>query len=498
MSFSYVKRIRSNAKGAFDVELGPKTIVIGENGSGKTRLVSAIELALTGKAPVYEIADKTASQSIELMRLHNGGDDLFAIADIEGVGRAAAAEWRAAGTLESASKPKHRAATCVGDNPMPLRGLRSILSGAQDGMRELFMRAIDASVDDDDIHARLTSAEAHACYSSHRNDDSPLVCLQHAIEGVDATKRQAASAARQLEASAPPIGNIPTEQELADANAREEEATSAYRNAVKAVGAAEAAIAKPSHAHTPGMSPAKAALITVIKTLVEVDRSVCPVCGEHVTKEALLNELRSLTATKSDTPKMPIVTRDTTAFSAAQKAEQVAMAKLTDARNTHLALQQNKQAYADYQHAREQLVKAQRDNALWKSVETELTAARDALLSHGAVDLEKRVQKFLPEAYHFRLILSQGDRRVCYYGFERDGRVDLALSGGESAIVQVALALALHADDSLCVVVPTDCSMSAKTLAEFMLAVNNAEAQIIITTTTQPLGIPAGWKVVRT
>lgn len=70
----FVKRIRSNIKRAIDTELERKTIVVGPNASGKSGLVSSLELVLTGRSgDVGGLPGEIANLS------HNGRIDIHAV-----------------------------------------------------------------------------------------------------------------------------------------------------------------------------------------------------------------------------------------------------------------------------------------------------------------------------------------------------------------------------------------------------------------------------------
>ena len=50
MKIPYVKHIQSNVKKGVCAELGPRTLIVGPNGSGKTSILNSLELALGGFA----------------------------------------------------------------------------------------------------------------------------------------------------------------------------------------------------------------------------------------------------------------------------------------------------------------------------------------------------------------------------------------------------------------------------------------------------------------
>ncbi len=157
----------------------------------------------------------------------------------------------------------------------------------------------------------------------------------------------------------------------------------------------------------------------------------------------------------------------------------------------------------------------------WKSVRSLRTEERDAkravttleeaiegcksaiegILKSATQQFIDRVQSYLPVSDRFSLVLSEGDKDVCRFGFVRDGSLHTALSGAEWARLTLALACACSSDspDTLRVFVPEDRAFDAKTLREVLIALTEAPGQVIIATTTMPAGrLPKGWTLVQT
>jgi energy-coupling factor transporter ATP-binding protein EcfA2 len=157
----------------------------------------------------------------------------------------------------------------------------------------------------------------------------------------------------------------------------------------------------------------------------------------------------------------------------------------------------------------------------WKSVRSLRTDERDAkkavntleeviegcksaiegILKSATQQFIDRVQSFLPASDRFALVLSEGDKDVCRFGFVRDGSLHTALSGAEWARLTLALACACSSDsaDTLRVFVPEDRAFDAKTLRDVLIALTDAPGQVIIATTTMPAGrLPKGWTLVQT
>src|SRR4051812_12546593 len=109
--YPYINHVSSNVKKCCHVNLGPKTIIVGSTGSGKSSITDAVELALTGT--VDNVGGKPATMPIDLMKLkcRSAGVDepLFAECVVRDPVKAfnTSAKYEASGSTEKASRPKH-------------------------------------------------------------------------------------------------------------------------------------------------------------------------------------------------------------------------------------------------------------------------------------------------------------------------------------------------------------------------------------------------------
>ena len=65
----FIKNIKSNVKRGFEHELGPCTLIIGENRSGKSSVIDALSLALTG----YAHSDGIGKREVDILALAKDG-----------------------------------------------------------------------------------------------------------------------------------------------------------------------------------------------------------------------------------------------------------------------------------------------------------------------------------------------------------------------------------------------------------------------------------------
>jgi hypothetical protein len=128
-------------------------------------------------------------------------------------------------------------------------------------------------------------------------------------------------------------------------------------------------------------------------------------------------------------------------------------------------------------------------------------SAVEGILKTATTTFIARVQSFLPPSDQFDLVLDDGEREVCRFGFLRNGSLHTALSGAEWARLTLALACATSTDspDILRIFVPEDRAFDPQTLRNVLEALTDAPGQVIIATTIKPAGrMPKGWTLVET
>jgi ABC-type branched-subunit amino acid transport system ATPase component len=104
---------------------------------------------------------------------------------------------------------------------------------------------------------------------------------------------------------------------------------------------------------------------------------------------------------------------------------------------------------------------------------------------------EDAVSSFLPLGDHFLLDLEAG--RV---GLFRDGQLHSALSGAEWTRTLMALASASHDPNKPAILAPPDRAWDRSTLSKVMVALKDAPCQVILMSTVEPMDVE-GWTVVR-
>lgn len=514
MKIPFIDWVKTNIKCGADAKLGPKTIIVGANGTGKSTIVDALQLALTGSVDAVAFKD-SVKQEVALMALKNHESDdeepLLAEATCHlPDGSSLGARWSASGSRESARTAEWKNSIPASKRgSMILGSLRSTLATAGvDRLREMFIAAVEDSVKYSNVEV-LLSGEAKDFFETcgqTTNHASAMELLSRSLEQADKEKRAASQAIKTLEASqSSHTGKIPSDKDVEAATESLKKAEAGYETAVKVLGKAEVVreLKVPTKVH-----PTTAALATVLDAVKEkfdgAEQMTCPLCMNEVPastiddRHAKIHAMIESAEAKFESASKPI--QKTDAEKKASEELSLAKAALGDARSKLSSLITLKDEYDAQDQNRASLEKAKVDVDRFKRIHESLKAARDSLIQSGAVELEKKVQSFLPSSFKFRLVLNYGDRRVCLLGFERGNSIDIALSAGESCLLLIALASALAEEPEQClhVAVPPDCSMSPATLISLMEATVNAPVQIIICTTTDPGKVPNGWTRIRT
>lgn len=484
----YIREVKSNVKRKIDVTLGPKTLIVGPNGSGKSAIADAVTLALTGQ--VDSVAGKDISQEVALQQLKCDAADAELFADVKFSG-ANAASWRSAGTGASAKRAVRTVPDFVTSNSIPLRQLRDLTAGNQDALRALFMEAIGSTITRADVEARISDV-AKAFVNDRLN---PLYALSNAIDEADRRKREASAAVRAFEKAIPPAVTLPSEDQIQIAKHKIDILRVAREGALKPQREAEKQFRDNQNRTGVDLTPLRR-LIDFLKHM-PLGKGTCPACGQDATGEQLASRLTKAKARLAKLESDHGIEPDFMPSECTNNLSEIF--SQYDAAQAELSrLEQAKATFEAYAKQREVAAKAKLDVARWKMAEEELTAARDSLLEQKREAFEQRVQRYLPSHDQFRLVLSLGTRRVCQFGFERNGHVDTALSGGEWCRCMIALGCALTENETIAVIIPPDCSMDPNTLSDLLDATVDAPAQIILCTTTMPARLNKKWTVIKT
>ena len=191
----------------------------------------------------------------------------------------------------------------------------------------------------------------------------------------------------------------------------------------------------------------------------------------------------------------------TTSPEAAEALVQQAAQELRAANDLVAQMNQTAGAWKSVRSLRQEEREAKKAIVVLEELIEGCKAAVEGILKTATSAFIARVQSFLPPTDTFDLVLNDGEREVCRFGFVRGGSLHTALSGAEWARLTLALACATSTDspDILRIFVPEDRAFDPQTLRNVLEALTEAPGQVIIATTIKPAGrMPKGWTLVET
>jgi energy-coupling factor transporter ATP-binding protein EcfA2 len=554
MGERYVKQVEHNIKGGGTVELGPRTLIVGPNGVGKSAVVNAVEAALTGK--VSDIAGRRlVSSGLELLSLGTG-DGAWALATLDDE---TTAKW----TVESrpsggAKRPVRKGREGV----LPLREVLDALTGSADKARRYLLRHACQNVEEADILSKMEPGIL-ARYSRLSDStlspvDNLLLINETAQKRSRDASREAKAAAKTRDAAALNLGPAPGQQAVEVSKTAWENAQAVLTEAQRLVLTAEQAAAhhpgddttyQEDHlraaiheaaaeqqellaelARLPTPTEAGQALLRVLTLLEEHREEDCFACGsprpsnwdahcasvrgslansdhaqERATIEAKLTKLASvlgrgqrrlenMESIRAQLQERRIVSPIT--LDEAMERLEAARVCESLARATWTGHSEAQHAHKAVDIARETARSAVAEAEAWHYLGAVCASLVEELVEGAVATFSSRVQRFLPPTDTFGIRLTTNAVR---YGLvkthEAGHELHTALSGAEWARVSLALAAACTPEDAeVSVLVPEDRSWDPKTLKGVLKGLSGYDGQVIVTTTVKPFrGVPAGW-----
>jgi hypothetical protein len=523
----YVAHLTSNLKSSggkpWTVELGPKTLVVGPNRSGKSRITQSLELALAGAAD-----DLFGRNDVK------AGDMLMGLVSGERLSVAAKLSDDAlyAFTVTEGARPKHDAPVL---GQLPLREIREVLSGSPATARRSFMRWAVQDVRKDDVFA-LVPAQFHAklgdIFDANRGKSAPEALLG-ALEYVGKRQRDAAKevagAEALIQSMALNLEEHPAEEDLAEATQMltyARDLLAKTREDVDAASTIDTRTAAVEATLTQGTGPveegnldfAKATRTSLGIALVEAPTlDSCTMCSSPVGNAHLKaclgfyeGEVARLSKGRSqlsesdrwrlqdELTKLRALKLRLSRFSP-QQAHDSAQAAFDLATERNDRLLQAKATWDSMKRARETVSMMAGDVEVYKNMKKALEGAVATLLKSAAGAFAAKVQAFLPKDWKFEIQLTDGDREVFRLGLRQGGHLNLALSGVEWASVTMAIAMVVATAAPIGVpilTIPEDRGWDGTTLSQVMRAWSDFDGQVIIATTTRPVRPPKDWKVI--
>lgn len=556
----HVTSIRSNVKAGASCQLGAKTLIVGPNGSGKTSILNAITLALTGTA--YDVAGAVStSQAADIARhLGHGGDDLFSQAQLSD---GYTVEWRRVGTTT----------TLPSDSPLDVQTLSSdLLTGSNESKRAALNKlASPLSTDVDFAYIRqsypdITLAaldeyvQAHADLSLMLPIERMTTVSARANEQVKAEKKKVAQLNAVIAGMAGAAGSPVSDADMAEAQRAQEAAGTIMPGAVTAAAKAHATAQQQTatanidrltseidviNAHLvewtayrdslPAAEPAfphdlATAILRVAEyadSLVRAGHHSCVMCGGAQDPTAAVQQLANLRtwaqeqAAPVDDPRAAadaqiaeitarlrqVTQQMQAAVTAKAQADSVIAAPLAEVDPEQIQATAARVANYDLRRAAHIKLAAERTNLMQaeKTLKTAevvgdiATKLLRALLTDALSKLEAAVSKYMPEGMTFAVVEQTPHILI---GFkDRFGQFRSAASGAEEASILLALAaFRQEASARGQVIIAPERQWSPERLAQTMKALEGAPGQVIIVSTVMPAGriSRATWTVVDT
>lgn len=490
---SYVEKIDTTVKALSPLTLGPRTLIVGPNGSGKTGVLQAIALALTGVAD--DVAGRATVERGDFVE-SLASDGLAAVVILDN------------GMTATYSGGKGRA---VYPDAWAWRGLRAALDGSADKARAWLLNA--AGIGDVwTTHATSTVALKEA--------EARLATITEAIQ-------QAAPAeAVELHQLHAAERDVEQQQRRVDAvkQAVERQAVTRRRNEI------EAEIERV----TDLCGDVAPNLIEIIEAgdriLGTIDAQIglmvdypsgvapCGVCGArqhvdqfHKQRQKIQGRLEVL---RSSSGHLAELARLQAELGALPPPTKFAMTTAANGRSWEDALVEAETELETAIKFRAVLIEAidagvavRRLSADLGSTTVEVTrwkakvkASKEdvkSALEEALPAFEAKINAFLPSDWRVGIYVDSQAARI---GFRRDDRVDIALSGAERSALLLAIGCAVFDPKRIgpWILAPEDRGWDSKTLTDVMQATSTADGpQILLTSTVPPTGPVEGWTIIR-
>ena len=547
-----ITHVKTNLKVGADVTIGKKTLIVGNNGKGKSTIINAIELALTSRAG--DIAGRVdVAREVDVMSLAPGGaGELEATVTFnDGV----VAAYRTSGSTAKAKKATgDKPADRCHDEVLPIRALREAVLGSAVTARKYLLSKASGGVSraprrdllPEQVRAQWDKLVAAAPVEMP-TPDLLVSVLEDAGKRARAANDEAKSARSAARLVSGEFATPPSEAEIAAARRVHAEAKAAYVAADRAAGASgrleqalqrlekvgqafEAAQAKQEAARAAAATiPPEAEGVAVLTdALVAAKASVgfgeCLVCGGDVSavpanieqmKEALgtmqkaagerarvLGELSraeqayddaasALTLQQREIERLQKELTDLPAASVEAAEEE-----MDEAQRVLSELEAARDNWAVVQRSESVAVDAERRAAEWKTLRECCESVVARVLDRALGEFVSRVQNNLPPSDTFDLRLRDGEREVVQFGLVRDGTLHTALSGAEWARVMAAIADACVPADRYACVIPEERAFDAETLTSVMTALSASRHQVVLASPVAPAFVPPGWTIV--
>ena len=511
----HIQKITGTIKGGVEADLTEKTLIVGDNGAGKSAIVNAVELALSGGAS--DIEGRAWVQDVK--RIKRLGDSVHVEATLSD-------DTTCSYRVEK-SKAQHR--NGVGGS-LPYREVREALTGSPAKAYKFLLGQCAEGLTFDEVIDRIPldfRPRIKAILSASGSVVEGLLEAQEqsAKKARDSAK-EARGAGQAAEMAARGLGPMVMQSELDE---MQEALANAQRYArlkrqawdsTQRTARIDQIIIERSNLQSklrtlvrevpPGAHERVMALGRVIELHLEASSPTCGVCGGGFDAIHARKSMKQLEAWQQriDTDQSVEIAAQINKLDQEEKMQRSILEQAPDsvdydgptptmtmaaAETKRSDLLRRQGAHEQFQRLRDSVASLQVEAAQWKTVEAVLDRLVKDFVDGGMAKFVERVQALLPETDVFGMTLTKSD---CQIGYIRDGVLTTALSGAEWARLLTAIACACAAA-GVPVVIPEERMWDRETLAKTMRALTGAPCQILLTSTVRPKGkLPAGWSLV--
>lgn len=529
----YVVRVKSNVKGAFEHELGQCTLLVGKNASGKTRVIEALSLALTGQARSVGLGKR---ESDLMLFAPDGVDNLFAEAVLSD-GRAG--RWSCTGSSAKATRavrePAHDLASFIYEEALAL------LRADPKRLREALLERIGGAVTRAEIELLIDPVYRGTLmplFAFAEDGTTPLDEVARAADAVAADLKETRATAKRLgashEARPSPLSDE-EKAELADlektaamggaSQAQIDETQEARARLAASLTEARTACEETETRTGPAegielVLDVRKLLSATLERLQALDKHecLCICCGQPVTyqhldaRRALADgQIEKASAVMADVAAREALEQKCLALASQVEALDTAIYRMQLAKTfdpTRLnELRARNTAMLSYLEASGSLAASAQRETMLQSASAAMQHVVATLLDARAGTLERAVSVMLPKYQSVSLQLRDGARQVCRLAMTtakdappRDFRV---LSGAERAMLAAAFASSVvpHAKDDprVPIVLVDEVWLDGETLRQLMRSLHRAvsradgPAQAIISCVSYRGDAQEGW-----
>jgi len=552
----FVNRVTSNLKspnedGApWTVELGQKTLILGDNTSHKSAVLQAVELALTGAAD--DIVGRFDVKDPSLLLTLAPGDTLTSMAQFsaDSIGPATYNVERSGSRVK---KPTHDTGFDA-RHVMPHRLVKAAIAGSEKTARKAFLEWTADEVSLQDVlgklptkqHDRYKDLAEKICVGGSAVDQLLAVTEYAGKQQRDAAK-QVKGAEAAMKSAGEDLGAQPLDDQLEAAEKAvlaaqavydeaiqghtkptNDEIELRYASAVEAVEPLKQRCQEIEQRYNELMDSVRVAEIAarLFEWATHNNLDNCPACNHahgndhnsalfdhwretwsnentkvHQQAERLSDEFQQaetdLHHSAQEVATLANLRGKGRESNASELVFEDAQEKLNQAQETFRKLVAEQSRWSDLKRMQDTIntmtLEAEHNKLLKSSCEV----AVGCLLTDQATRFADLVGTYLPDSWNFGIDLKDGNREVFRMGIRRGDKLHCALSGAESAAVVSAIAMAtINGSSEPRVIIPEDRAWDPKTLGSVMRSLGSFPGQVIMASTIRPKGrMPAGWTV---